>query len=135
MSNLVIDACAAVSLVVDWDGKGGVIADVIRGNTLVAPDLIYLETSNAIRKLAINKAQPFTWQDAATAVEMIKRLRLRTVAHKPLLDHIWDDDTIRRIDPYDGAYAAIARLLDVPLVTTDTKNTFAQAKVKTVIGL
>ena len=96
---------------------------------------MYLETSNAIRKLAINRVQPLAWSQAAAAVKMIKQLHLRTVAHKPLLDHIWDDDTIQRIDPYDGAYAALARILDAPLVTTDSKNTFTQAKVKNVIAL
>ncbi len=135
MSNLVVDACAVVSLVVDWDGKGSVVADVIRGNSLVAPDIFYLETSNALRKLAIIKRQPLTWEDAAEAVDTIKLLRLHTVAHKPLLEHIWDDRTIRRVDPYDGAYAAVARVLGAPVVTTDTKNTFEEAEVSTVIRL
>ena len=132
---LVLDAGAAVWMTVDNVGKGAAVAEIVRGNSLVVPDLFFIECSNVLRKMVISKQHELTWDEAQSAVGRIRNLRAKVVSSRALLELVWDNDTVRRIDCYDGAYAAVARLIPAPIVTTDRKASFEASGVETVIRL
>jgi predicted nucleic acid-binding protein len=132
---LVLDAGAAVTLTVNFKGKGATVANVVRGNSLIVPDLFFVEVSNVLRKLALSKADAFSWADAHDAIAQIDSLKLKVVSARQLLASLWDNNTVKRIDSYDGCYAALARNLSAPLVTTDQKASFEEAGVHNVIRI
>ncbi len=82
---------------------------------LIAPDIVFLESVSALRKLVVRKAI-----DAAAggrAATMLGKLPIRAIAVQPFVGELWgwrENQT-----PYDAAYAALAKHADAPLVTGD----------------
>lgn len=62
----------------------------------------------------------------------MRGLRIRKYRHDSLLDGIW---ALRgNVTAYDAAYVALARLLDAPLITRDTRLAGAPGlKVKVIV--
>jgi predicted nucleic acid-binding protein len=82
---------------------------------LFAPDLIFLEVANALRKLSLAKL--LSDRRAGRLIDRLPELAIATVASAPLLRPAW---ALRgRMTMYDASYAGLARVLDRPLVTTD----------------
>ncbi len=90
---------------------------------LFAPDLIFLEVGNALRKLSL--ARLLSDRRAGRLLERLPELAIATVAPAPLLGLAWSFR--KRMTMFDASYAALARSLDCPLVTTDGR--FATACV------
>jgi predicted nucleic acid-binding protein len=108
---IVIDASAVVDALLGHAG----LRERLAGRDLVAPEILSLEVSNAIRRLLAAGIL-----DAVGAEDAVRALRGSAVepfGHAPLLGRIWE---LRdRLTPYDAAYVALAEALDVPLVTRD----------------
>jgi predicted nucleic acid-binding protein len=82
---------------------------------LFAPDLIFLEVGNALRKLAIRKA--LSERVAGKLVARLPGLAIATIGASALLEPAWS--LWRHMTIYDASYAALARTLRRPVVTTD----------------
>lgn len=82
---------------------------------LLAPDLVLLETANALRKAVPRRL--LSPEEADEAIRRLGRLPLATVAPGGLLDDAW---SLRgSLSLYDAAYAALAKGMRLPLVTAD----------------
>jgi predicted nucleic acid-binding protein len=82
---------------------------------MVAPDLLYLEVTSALRKL-VGRGE-LEARAASRAVTLLGQLPIRGLATQPLLVDIWAwRDSLT---PYDAAYAALAKSTGLPLVTAD----------------
>jgi len=92
---------------------------------LFAPDLIFLEVGNALRKLSLAKV--ISDRRAGRLVSRAAELAIATVAATALLGPAWS--LRKHMTIHDASYAALARALDCPLVTTDAG--FARACVST----
>lgn len=88
---------------------------------LFAPDLIFFEAGNALRKLSLGGL--LSDRRAGRLVERLPELAIATVASAPLLGPAWSFR--KQMTMYDAGYAALARALECPLVTTDHR--FARA--------
>ncbi len=114
---IVVDASVIVTALGD-DGPDGDLARArLRGERLAAPHLIDLEVASAWRRLAA--AGELDLRRAQLALSDLRALRVDRVQHGTLLVRCWelrDNLTI-----YDAAYVALAELLEVPLVTADSK--------------
>lgn len=85
--------------------------------TLIAPDLIFLESGNAFRKLANRGA--VSRKDATRAVQVVDVLPIAPVGCSRLLEGAWS--VRENFSTYDAAYLSLARDLALPLVTADTR--------------
>ncbi len=83
---------------------------------LHAPDLILLETANALRGL--ERSQSLDPTDVHKAVGLLRLLDIRRHPHDELLDDVW---ALRHnLTSYDASYLAVAMQQNMPLATADS---------------
>lgn len=112
---LVVDASALAPALAD-DGRDGDTARArLRGQSVVAPELIDLETTSVIRRQL--QTGHLDARRAGLALADLVELPLRRVPHRPLLGRCWE--LRENLSVYDAAYVALAELLDVVLLTAD----------------
>ncbi len=114
---IVVDASVVATALAD-DGADGKRARArLSIEPLAAPELIDLEVTSVLRRLTSSGRMDA--QRADQAIADLQALRLRRVAHRPLLARCW---ALRNnVSPYDAAYVALAEVLDAVLVTADTR--------------
>lgn len=113
----VVDCSALVDLL-SRSGAAGISSNEhLQYCLLAAPQLIEPEMVNAARRLAgrqgINTAQ------AQRLLREYRDVDLMRFTHENLSDFAW---RVRdNISPYDAMYVALARDLEIPLITSDAK--------------
>lgn len=114
---IVVDASVLAPALVDDSDEGDQFRQRLRGQRLVAPELIDLEVQSVLRAgvrrglLDARRAQ-LAWED-------LLHMPLHRARHAPLLPRIWE---LRdNLTTYDTAYVALAEALGVALLTTDRK--------------
>jgi predicted nucleic acid-binding protein len=114
---LVVDASALAPALAD-DGRDGDTARArLQGQSVVAPELIDLETTSVIRR-QLHAGQLDARRAELALVDLVE-LPLRRVPHRPLVGRCWE---LRdNLSVYDAAYVALAELLDVVLLTADAR--------------
>ena len=115
---IVVDASVLVEIVLR-PHQNSKILSLIAGHEFVhAPSIVDLEVMNAFRKPLLRGE--FSADDAERALAAYFHLRIeRHISGPTELRFIWQlRDTIT---PYDAAYVALAKSLDLPLITTDKK--------------
>lgn len=100
------------------DGPDGDTARArLRGQSLVAPESIDLETTSVVRRHL--HAGRLDVRRAALALADLVELPLRRAPHRPMLPRCWE---LRdNLTVYDAAYVALAEMLEVVLVTADAR--------------
>jgi len=113
----VLDASAAVAIILNSDLARDLFRDALRGEVFHAPHLIDIEVLSALRKLV--RLGKIDSRDLPAMIRDFRKLPIDRVAHDPLLERIV---ALRdNLTAYDAAYVALAELLDIPLVTTDSR--------------
>ncbi len=82
---------------------------------LIAPDLVFLEATSALRKLVLRKA--IDARAGGRALDVLAKLPIRAIAVQQFLADIWA--WRENLTPYDASYAALAKHTKAPLVTSD----------------
>lgn len=114
---IVVDASVLAPALAD-DGPDGDLARArLRGETLAAPDLIDLETTSVIRRLA--RIGQLDERRANLAMMDLVELPLRRAPHRPLLRRCWE--LRHNLTVYDAAYVIVAEALEVRLLTADAR--------------
>lgn len=112
---IIVDASVIAPALADDDTDGDRARDRLRGERLVAPEIVDLEVVSVVRR-ALSLGH-LDLRRAAFALDDLAHLALRRVAHAPLLHRVWD---LRdSLTPYDAAYVALAEVLQAPLLTAD----------------
>lgn len=114
---LVVDASVLAPALADDGPDGDAARARLRGDTLVAPELIDLETTSVIRRHL--QAGQLPERRADLALTDLVELPLRRIPHRSLLERCWE--LRENLTVYDAAYVALAELLDVTLVTADAR--------------
>ena len=114
---VVADASVLAAALVDTGAEGRWAESVIAGGSLVAPELVLVETSNVLRRL--ERAEHISSLEATTAHRDLMRLELELFPFGPFAQRIW---ALRsNLTSYDAWYVAVAEALDCPLATLDRK--------------
>jgi predicted nucleic acid-binding protein len=114
---IVVDASVIVTALADDGFDGEKSRRRLSGEELLAPNLIDIETVSAWRRLTLagRLAEPRAMQ----AVGDLQQMRIRRVAHQPLLERCWE--LRENLSTYDAAYVALAELAGLVLVTADRR--------------
>lgn len=114
---IVVDASALVAALSGNDESADWAADQMRSETLAAPTLAPFEAANVLRRLEAIGVLDRT--AAALALDDLLALPIDLFPFDAIAPRDWElrhNTTI-----YDGAYLALAEMLDVPLVTLDSR--------------
>jgi predicted nucleic acid-binding protein len=114
---IVVDASVLAPAIGDDGADGDRARARMAGETLAAPELVFLEVASVLRRAV--RADRLDARRAGQALADLSALPLRTVPHLSLLARAWelrDNATV-----YDAAYVALAELLDAPLLTADKR--------------
>jgi predicted nucleic acid-binding protein len=113
---IVVDASALADVLLQLRSARAVEARILdAAEALHAPHLLDVELLQVLRRFAAMG----TWQQerAAEALADLEALRIARHPHEPLRRRIWE--LRANLTAYDGAYVALAELLECPLVTRD----------------
>lgn len=114
---IVVDASVLAPALADDGSSGDRARARLLGETLVAPELIDLETVSVFRGRL--RAGKLTARRAELALADLADLPLRRTAHRLLLARCWQ---LRdNLTAYDASYVALAELLDLALITADAR--------------
>ena len=114
---LVIDASVLVVALVD-DGEDGMTArERLRGQALVAPELIDLEILSVLRRHVT--AGLIAAHRGEEAVVDLLDLPLRRASHRHLVRRCWE--LRHNLTTYGASYVALAEALDTTLLTADSR--------------
>ena len=112
---IVVDASVVAPALADDNVDGDLARSRLRGEHLIAPELVDVEVISVIRKgLATGRLDE---PRAAMALDDLANLPLDRVSHRPLLSRVWQ--LRANLTPYDASYVALAESLGVVLVTSD----------------
>lgn len=114
---IVVDASVLAAALVDDAADGDRARDRLRGERLVAPELIDLEVCSVLRRLC--QAGRLLERLAAAAMDDLTDLPIERAAHRPLLRRCWE--LRENLTIYDAAYAALAESLGTVLLTADAR--------------
>ncbi|HEX3980365.1 MAG TPA: type II toxin-antitoxin system VapC family toxin, partial [Acidimicrobiales bacterium] len=89
----------------------------LRGEHLVAPEVIDLEVVSVIRHA--RRGALLDDRRAELALADLVDLDLERISHRPLLARIWELHP--NLTPYDAAYVALAETARITLVTADRR--------------
>lgn len=90
---------------------------LIAGDHLAAPEHLYVEVANVLRRAEL--ARQLDPTAAALAFNDLRHMPIQTVPFAPLAERVW---ALRaNLTAYDAAYVAAAEGLDAPLATLDMK--------------
>jgi predicted nucleic acid-binding protein len=113
----VVDSSVLVAATADGSAVGQWAEDIIADNDLAAPQLLYVESMNVLRRLENSKQ--LTPLEAASAYRDILQLDIELFPLEPFADRIW---ALRRtLTSHDAWYVAVAEMLDAPLATLDRR--------------
>ena len=91
--------------------------DVIRGADLVAPHLMPVEVTSALR--TGERREIITHEQAARTYQDLVDLDVELYPFEPFAARVWE--LRHSVSPYDAWYVALAERLEVPLVTLDRR--------------
>jgi predicted nucleic acid-binding protein len=117
MTVLVVDASVLAPALADDGPDGDAARSRMRGHSLVAPEVIDLETTSVIRRQL--QAGKLDRRRAGLALTDLVELPMRRASHRPLLARCWE--LRQNVTVYDAAYVAVAELLDAVLLTADAR--------------
>ncbi len=119
---IVVDASALAEVVVRSE-RAGLVEELLRGQVLIAPDLINSEVLSVLRGwLARSLIDHIR---AARAVRNLVTAPIRRFATSSLIDEIWS--TRHNLTPYAAAYVVLARRTGAALLTLDMRLMHAPA--------
>lgn len=114
---LVVDASVLAPALADDGPDGDTARSHLSGQSLVAPELVDLETTSVVRRQWL--AGHLDARRARLALTDLVELPLHRASHRPLLARCWE--LRQNVTVSDAAYVALAELLDVVLLTADAR--------------
>lgn len=130
---VVVDTSALVDLLIDPSDAGRQVAERLRGRDLAAPDLMFAEAANVLRRL--RRRGLLSDAEASMAYAELLELPIESWPFETVEHRVWE---LRcGMSVFDAAFVALAELLTAPLVTSDGRlaravETLPAARVRQV---
>ena len=106
-----------VAALIDSGQQGAWAEDILSGGSLHAPELVYVETTNILRRL--ERTRQITTPEANAAQDDLTQLNLELFSFPPFAERIWE--LRHTVTSYDAWYVALAEALRLPLATLDKR--------------
>jgi predicted nucleic acid-binding protein len=114
---IVLDASAAVHLLLRTEGKGDWVLDRVVDEDRRVPQLFEYEVVSALRAASLRRE--LSPQRASLAFSDLEELSVTRYPPHALMSRVWELRS--SLTAYDASYVALAEVLDVPLVTADAR--------------
>lgn len=114
---IVADTSALVGALLAYPEPSPLAERLKSASVLHAPHLLDIEFLHALRRLA--HTDFISDLRAEIARSHFSALTIRRYSHAPLFDRIWQ--LRHNLSACDGAFVALAELLDLPLITSDSR--------------
>lgn len=114
---IVVDASVLAVALADDSSAGDQVRARLHGEELGAPELVDLEVTSVLRRVA--RSGGIDDRRARLALTDLRALPLLRAPHLPLLERCWE--LRENLTVYDAAYVALAESLEVALLTGDRK--------------
>ena len=115
--SVVVDASVCVAALVDDGSEGRWAETLFTGAPFSAPQLLLVESTNVLRRLAA--AGRLSDLDASIAHRDLLALPIELYPFEPFAERVWS--LRHNVSAYDACYVALAEALDAPLATLDRK--------------
>lgn len=115
--SVVVDASVLVAALVDSGADGTWAEGVLGAGSLHAPELVWVETTNILRR--IEHAKKISTAEANAAMEELMELDLEPFPFEPFAERVWE--LRHALTSYDAWYVAVAEALSTPLATLDIR--------------
>jgi predicted nucleic acid-binding protein len=112
---LVVDASLLVVALADDGSDGEASRARLRGQNLVAPELLDLEVALVLRRHTSRGGMAL--KRAELALRDLLVLPIQRAPHRPLLARAWE--LRENLTIYDAVYVALAEVVEAPLLTGD----------------
>ena len=115
---IVIDASVLVGVLLNHEPAIAALEQALQGRAdepVHAPELIDIETLNALRRMVASRA--VDERRATQAVADIEAMRMLRYPHAPMRERVWE--LRHNLTAYDATYLALAEALDAELLTAD----------------
>ena len=114
---VVIDTSAMVAALADADYLGDWAGGIVRQNSIAAPELLFPEVTNTLRRLEI--AGQLSNSDARGALDDLLSSQVTLYPFAPFARRVWE---LRfNLTAYDAWYVALAEAMSCPLATLDVR--------------
>ena len=114
---VVVDSSVILAALVDSAREGPWAETIVERESLFAPELLFAETTSALRRL--EREGRISTSDAKGALDDLLRLQVNLYPYSPYADRVWD---LRfNLTAYDAWYVAMAETMDCPLATLDLR--------------
>lgn len=112
---VVVDTSALIDLLIDPSASGRAVAERLRGRDIVAPDLMFAEAANVLRRLRLRGL--LSEGEASMAYAELLELPIDAWPFESVEHRVWE---LRAgMSAFDATFVALAELLTAPLVTSD----------------
>ena len=115
--SIVVDSSVLVAAIVDVGREGIWAENALATETLHAPELVRVETTNILRRL--ERAKKISTPEANAAHDDLTQLEIQLFPYDPFAERIWE--LRHTCTSYDAWYVAVAEALEVPLATLDVR--------------
>ncbi len=120
--SVVVDASVLIEYLVNTGRNGQWAEQVMRQDELYAPELIYAESMNGLRRLEL--AGQIRSPEARMAVDELQQFVFNLFSIEAFAERAWELRHVLTI--YDAWYVALAESLQLPLATLDLRMTKAR---------
>ena len=126
---IVLDASSLIAKLTSSEDFAQQISDLTENEIVLAPDLIVLETISGMYKMSLRKEISNSLFNSLFM--QVAREDIKLIPSQDLISNI--DELLGSITAYDASYVNLARKLNIPLCTSDTKLAKVASKYCDVI--
>jgi predicted nucleic acid-binding protein len=114
---IVLDASSLIAKLTSSESYAQQIADLTENEIVLSPDLIILEAISGLFKM--NLRNLITKEFFENIFRQLQNEDIKLIPSKDLIVNM--NELLGNITAYDASYVNLARMLNIPLCTSDTK--------------
>ena len=114
---IVLDASSLIAKLTSSESFAQQISDLTENEIVISPDLILLEVTSGLYKMNLRKL--ISKELFNNVFKQLQNEDIKLIPSKDLIINM--NELLGNITAYDASYVNLARILNIPLCTSDTK--------------